>query len=642
MKKRKKIIICLTVIVAVIIITIPTMVVINRTGRSEKIDLANPAQKTTKRDIPEPNEDINIIGADMPYTRYDSGSAETGGGARLKESKDFSQFNLASQASEQSYIELPRKGAYAEWTMDTEGDGVTMRFTLPDTEDGMGQDGSLDVYVNGKKAKTVDLTSYYMWQYFQHPSPYKNGHPDDKLLKEGSTGSFAFDEVHFRLEQPLKKGDKIRIQSSGAKNLVYGVDFLEIEKVEAPITKPENAYSITDYGAIPNDGKDDMDAIQSCIAAAQNDGKDVYFPEGTFNFDSQWRLDASDIKITGAGIWYTNLQFNKSEAGAGGICGSKADHVEFCNMYINSMLRSRYEESAHYKCFSDVWLNNSYIHDIWEDHFECGFWIADYYFEDGTDYSNGLKIANSRIRNNFADGVNFSQGTSDASVFNCSVRNNGDDGLAMWNNNWHVEDEKNNIFCYNTIDLNWRAGGIAVYGGNGHKIYNNYISDTFMATGIHVNTAFQGYHFENNSEGVVFSNNILLRCGTIADSWGGDMGALDLSGDIRNITFNNTYIYDSQHDAIRLLDYPENLVFNNLKVYGTGIDGQRTENYTKDNPGAVFMFGDKIVSAEMIVNGLEYANIAYSDAIYGTRDDCKIKGEKNLGSEYKYDVPKMK
>ena len=49
------------------------------------------------------------------------------------------------------------------------------------------------------------------------------------------------------------------------------------------------------------------------------------------------------------------------------------------------------------------------------------------------DYSDGIKIANCRIRNNLADGVNFAQGTSNATVYNCSVRGNGDDGLATWN-----------------------------------------------------------------------------------------------------------------------------------------------------------------------------------------------------------------
>lgn len=589
----------------------------------------------TTPDIPGENTDMNSIGATMPYTRYDSTVATVGGGASLVSSKDFSKDNLASQASEQSYINLPSNGSYAEWTMSTTGDGITMRYTLPDTDDGMGQDGSLDVYVNGVKVKTVDLTSYYMWQYFQYPNPYQNGHPDDKLEKVGSTGCFAFDEVHFKLDTSLKAGDKIRIQSSGANNLVYGVDFLETEDVPAPIAKPDDALSIVDYGAIPNDGKNDKTAILKCVTDAKAKGKDVYFPEGTFDIGSMWKLDASNIKITGAGIWYTNLQFTSAAQSGGGISGAKANNVEFCNMYINSMLRSRYEENAVYKCFMDVWSGDSYIHDIWEDHFECGFWLADYYFGDGEDYSDGLVIANSRIRNNFADGVNFCQGTSNATVYNCSIRNNGDDGLAMWNNNWNVKDEENNVFCYNTIDLIWRAGAIAVYGGNGHKIYNNYIADTFMASGIHLNTSFPGYQFNNNKDGITLSNNIIVRSGTVSDSWQGDMGAVDLTGSVKNITFNNTYIYDSQHDAVRVATNPSNLVFNNLKVYGTGKDGQTKSGEN----GALFKFASASATPTITVNGLEYANIAYSGVTYGKLTKCTIGNENNLGAGYNYSIP---
>ena len=68
------------------------------------------------------------------------------------------------------------------------------------------------------------------------------------------------------------------------------------------------------------------------------------------------------------------------------------------------------------------------------------------------DYSDGVKVMDCRIRNNLADGVNFCQGTSNATVYNCSIRNNGDDGLACWNNSWGgAKNESGNVFAYNTI-----------------------------------------------------------------------------------------------------------------------------------------------------------------------------------------------
>lgn len=522
--------------------------------------------------IPGPNADAPV-GATMPYTRYDSQYASLGGGATLKTSVNMDCSNIASQASDQSYVELPGNGASAEWTMNTTGRGVTMRFTMPDTSDGMGQKGSLDVYVNGSKVKTVDLNSYWMWQYFSRG----NGYPQDT---PGGIGCFAFDEVHFLLDQSLKVGDKIKIQSSGANGLTYGVDFLEIEEIAAPIDCPDGAVSVTDFGANPNDGQDDLAAFVAAVKAADAGSKVVYIPEGTWNLSSMWNIYCKDVKITGAGIWYTNIQFMNSERFGGGISGGNGSNggadgycknLEFCNMYINSNLRSRYNENAVYKCFMDVFTDGSVIHDVWEEHFECGFWFGDY--NGAMDYSDGVKVINCRIRNNLADGVNFCQGTSNATVYNCSIRNNGDDGLAMWNNDGlGAKDEKNNVFAYNTIDFIWRAGGIAIYGGDGHKIYNNYICDTFWASGIHLNTTFPGYKFKN-TQNISFENNILVHCGTDKEVWNEDLSAIDLKQDVQNVTFNNTQIYNSPFCAIREISGPKNITFNNTQILGTNLAG---------------------------------------------------------------------
>lgn len=93
------------------------------------------------------------VGALMPYTRYDSETATLGGGATLKTSPTWSRTEIASQASRQSYVDLPSNGSYAEWTMKGDANGVTLRFTMPDSPDGMGLNGSLDVYVMIRKCR---------------------------------------------------------------------------------------------------------------------------------------------------------------------------------------------------------------------------------------------------------------------------------------------------------------------------------------------------------------------------------------------------------------------------------------------------------------------------------------------------------
>lgn len=557
------------------------------------------------------------IGATMPYTRYESPQAALGGGAVLATAKQTDYMNLAAQASDQSYIKLPGSGAYAEWTMKTTGRGVCMRFTMPDSSNGMGLEGSLDIYVNGNKVKTVNLTSYYMYQYFG----FGSGTPSD--TPNGSVPAFGFDETHFLLDRALAKGDKIRVQSSGAGGVEYGVDFLEIENVPDPI-EPDGQYiNVCDYGATPDDGRDDLNAFKNALKAANSGCKVLYIPEGTYHLGGMWDIYAEGVKIMGAGIWYTNIKFTSSNQGGGGVSGGNphggsygdglCKNVEFCHMYLNSNLRSRYNENAIYKCFMDVWADGSVIHDIWEDHFECGFWIADY---NGSriDYCDGLKIVNCRIRNNLADGVNFCNGTSNAAVYNCSIRNCGDDGLAIWNNDYQgSKDETGNVFAYNTIENVWRAGGIAIYGGIKLNIYNNYIRDMFMASGIHLNNTFPGHKY-SNTQSILFENNILVACGTEKDCWNEDLAAVDVKMDIKNITFRNTQIYNSPHYAIRELSGPTNVTFDNTTILGSGLDGREARFSCPGHSACAIRVANENVK---FINGLTIGNVAKNRAVDG-------------------------
>ncbi|HVU18608.1 MAG TPA: malectin domain-containing carbohydrate-binding protein [Candidatus Didemnitutus sp.] len=533
----------------------------------------------------------NGRGASMPYTRYwaSDSSATIGGGATHKTSPTFDKMNLASQASDQAYVELSTSGAYVQWHVtQSNAAGVTMRFTLPDTSDGMGQSGSVDCYVNNVKVQTINLTSYYMWQYF-------GGGGDPSDTPNGGVPAFAFDEVHWLLGTALNSGDTIRIQSTGGP--VVGVDFLEIETVPAAVAQPSGSVSVTSYGASTG-SSDNLAAFNSAVAAAvASPSKTLYIPAGTYKLSSMWVIGSTsspiaNLTITGAGIWYTNIQFTNSAVGGGGcsIRLSATGKMDFSNMYLNSNLRSRYNENAIYKCFMDNFGVGSHFHDLWEDHFECGFWVADYAYNPCQIASN-LLIENCRIRNNLADGVNFCNGTHDSTVQNCSIRNCGDDGLAVWPNNFNgAPVAVNDTFTHDTIEFVWRAGGIAFYGGSGHKATFNFIKDNFMSSGFHVNTTFPGYHFENNT-GITVSDTTIVTCGTSYDAWSGELGAVDLeasSTPVQNFTFTNIDVIDALRDGYSF-GFPggfSGIQFTNCTVNGTGLDGITTSKFTTQHLGA--------------------------------------------------------
>ena len=99
--------------------------------------------------------------------------------------------------------------------MKGDANGVTLRFTMPDSPDGMGLNGSLDVYVNDKKVQTVNLTSYYMYQ--------------STLLVVIQLIKVTVEQLVLPLMRPtsfwirhFEQAIESRIQSSGANGYDYG------------------------------------------------------------------------------------------------------------------------------------------------------------------------------------------------------------------------------------------------------------------------------------------------------------------------------------------------------------------------------------------------------------------------------------
>lgn len=554
-------------------------------------------------------------GAVMPYTRYRAAdsAATIGGGATLKSAPTFLKTNLAAQASSQAYVELSSSGSYVQWkSTQSNAGGVTLRFTLPDSANGYGQNGSVDVYVNGAKVKTVNLTSYYAWQYF-------GGGGDPADSNNGGVPAFAFDEVHFVLPTALNSNDTIKIQSSGGP--LVGVDFIELETVPAQLAQPAGSVSVASYGAVAYTDNsaayaeisqlqsgstpttapgvtDSLSAFQSAVTAAlASSSKTLYIPAGTYYLSSMWVIGStsspiSQLKIIGAGIWYTNVQFTNPNVAGGGnsIRLAASGSMDFSNVYFNSMLRSRYNENAIYKCFMDNFGVNSNFHDLWEDHFECGYWVADYAYNP-CQVAHNLTIQNNRIRNNLADGVNFCNGTYNSTVTNCSIRNGGDDGLAIWSNNFAgAPMETNNTFSHNTIEFQWRSAGIAIYGGSGHQVTYDVVQDTFMSAGFRANTTFSGYQFQNNT-GITVANCTFIACGTSYDAWAGELGAVDLEASqtsIQNFTFTNIAVVDAQRDGYSMgfAGGFSGINFNTCSANGTGLDGITTSKYTQQHLGA--------------------------------------------------------
>ncbi len=508
-----------------------------------------------------------------PYIRYEAEDGIKSSDAILYSSPQIKSTETAAEASGLKYIALAKIGDFVKFAVKNIADGITLRFNMPDTADGLGRHGSLNVYVNGVQVKTLNLTSYWAYQYFYNTNPSNS---------PSARPHMRFDEIHFKLTNKAQVGDTIMIQKDIADNMEYGIDFIEIEEVPAKIEKPAGYYSVTDYPAIS-----DILSFTNCIAAAIKDGKNVYIPEGKFVLDARLQISAKNLKILGAGIWYTEVNFSNNEPSVGGISASKTtSNVEISNFYMSTINNERLYADivGQYKdcpAFSGVYGTGSKIHNIWLDHFETGFWIGDY--SKPVVSTNGLSISECRIRNTYADGVNFTQGTSNSVVEYSSIRNCGDDGLAIWPNNSNSAPmTKNNIFRYCTVEHVWRASGIAIFGGEGHLVYNCLVKDSYESSGIRFTTDFSGYPFSTNASiPILLSNNTLINCGTSADLWAASRGAIEFNAttngkDICNIHFVETTIIDAQQRGIQFSGSGGkfyNITFYNTIINGTGHNG---------------------------------------------------------------------
>ena len=511
-------------------------------------------------------------GAKMPYTTHEAENASVENGATIQQSTDME--STAVEATNQTYVELPKKDAAVTFNVTEPANALNVRYTIPD-----GASGQLDVQVNGSSVGNLDLSSHSAWQYL------KGDHEYDQAI-DGSSARFRFDETRLLLKDiQLKSGDRISLVKKKDDNVPYGIDFIELEQAPAPVAQGENSISIVDKGASANDDSDDTAALLAAVEEAKASGKSVYIPEGRFNFDKQVNIEADNLKISGAGVWHTQLHFTSDKRYGGGIVfGHNSNGIELSNLYMDSNLTSRYNEDAQYKAISGTLGKDSKIHDIWVQHFEVGMWIGDYDQTGNMKYTDGLVVENARIRNNLADGINFAQGTKNSTVKNSNIRGNGDDGLAIWSSisdGTNAAAEENNKFLNNTIESGWRAAGIGIFGGKGHEISGNLIKDVFAGAGIRVNTVFAGHNFDLNDSGIKIHDNTILRSGTTNDLYNLHRGAIDFQ-QVRG-TIKNVDVYDNK----LLNTLAEPVITKNFEMGDNGNGEIRLSNNTIDNKATI-------------------------------------------------------
>lgn len=528
--------------------------------------------------------DLNGAGASLPYAVYEAEAAATNAEV-LSKSRTY-RTDIQSEASGRQAVKLVNTGDFVEFTLDKAANAMVVRYCMPDNSDGSGINASLSMYVGEVKKQDLSLTSKYAWIY--------GGYPYSNSPSEGKAHRFFDESRVFFTDGTLAKGTKIKLQKDSKDTAgYYIIDFIECELVENAKIKPADSLSITDYGAVADDGNDDYTAIINCIAAAKSQGKEVWIPAGTFELKEKRIIEVNGVTIRGAGMWYSNL------AGAGAAFG----YTGTCKFYDFAMtgtatVRKDAEDLAGFEGKGNA--QNVTIQNVWMEHMKVGIWSYQ---------TTNLVVQGCRIRNTYADGINLCSSTNNAAVRNNSFRNTGDDCIAIWP--WQG-DSCNNTIEYNTVQCPNLANGIAVYGGSGNIVQYNSVFDTINnGSGICVGTDYdtpKGFSGTTTVKG-----NVLVRCGSLHTDYNYPIGAIWVwaTKSPMTATFNVTEntLYDCSYEGVLIDGY--NTV-SGLTVKDTNIYGATDGIYAKGNSGVSVVFenvGVAEYSGKLINNELSGATL---------------------------------
>lgn len=522
-------------------------------------------------------------GATLPFITYEAEDAYTTGEV-IGPSVEY--YTFASESSGRKAVSLTESSDYIEFELAEEANAFVIRYIVPDAPQGGGTTQTVGLYADGQKLEEIELSSKHSWVYGSYP--WSNNPADGKPHR-------YYEEVRVLLDSVQPAGTLIKLRKDN--NAEYCViDLLDAEKADSPYEKPEGFLSITDFGAIANDGLDDTDAMNSCIAAARAQNKGVWLPAGTFHFLEGSRgvegLDNTRIEVTGnvifkgAGVWHTIL---KGEFAGFMVKGSNTGFYDFS---IEAEEITRVDADGVTGIESDydtIGMKNLTVQNIWFNHTKTGMWLHN---------MENAHIVGNRVRNTYADGLHLSKGTTNSIIEQNHVRYTGDDGIALWSQEYA---DVNDLIRFNTVELPWLANNISIYGGHNNKIQDNIIKDTVaFGGGINISSNFDPMPFTGS---VVVERNDLIRAGGHEYNFNVDYGAIriDTTQDINaDIVFSGNNIYDSSYQGISVHGPSRitNMVFENTVIDGTGTWGVNAVSGSKGN----VIFGNLIIRNAGIEN----------------------------------------
>ena len=454
---------------------------------------------------------------------------------------------VVAESSGRRAVVLDRAGEYVEFIVPKTSNAIVVRYSLPDTRDGLTYSWPLKLSLFAPATNPGTLPIYHNQPDLSLTTRFS--HYYGSLAAGGNTPSAGnhrhyYDEVSRRLTRTVNAGDKVRLElASTFVNEPYvnaqsvTIDFVDFELVPAAKPQPAGFLNVRDYGAGVGDS---TPAIQEAVNQGRASGLGVYIPPGEYSLSAPIRVN--NVTIRGAGIWHTILTGNGFR---GNSASSPSTNVRLFDMQIRGNVQSRCSSCA--SGISGAIASGSDIHDIWIEHTYVGALMSG-------PTTPGLTFARMRVRNTTADGIHLG-GLTGASVYFSHIRNTGDDGLSMGASATRPSLGVANLFSSNTVELPIHANGIGVYGGTNNKVEFNRVVDAGYLVGGGI---YLANRYGQGAPSVAINSNTLLRSGSLAGS-AADVPSGALWFDAfdeamqRPITVTNLLIQDSHTYGIEFI-----------------------------------------------------------------------------------------
>ena len=496
-------------------------------------------------------------GATVPWTTYEAENMVNTGTIL---GPSYAGNNVASESSGRQCVQLNATNQYVQFTALTNANAIVVRYSVPDTANGVGTNYTLSLYTNGVFAAKLPMTSLYSWLY----GVYSNGTPAFGNNPANGNPRNFYDEVRTN-GWSISPGDVIKLEKDTNDTAsFYDIDLVDLENVPAAITQAVGSVSIKSapYNAVGDGINDDTSALQNCI----NANTSVYLPPGNYKITGSINLP-SNRAIQGAGMWYTTLVGDPTlytTSSRRVTLNGNGSNIHLSDLAILGKLNYRNDNEPN-DGLGGAYGTGSTISRIWVEHTKTGAWLVN---------SQGLVVDSCRFRDTIADGINLVVGMRSCTVTNCTARGTGDDCFPIWPATYMSQTYTPglNVITHCTGQTPFLANGGAIYGGVSNTIEDCVFQDIPYDCGILISTTFAvgGNVFSGTT---VVQRCDLIRCG------GTGVGAglqICLQGaGISGVNLNNLNITNSASDGLSIINGAGSLSsaimsYVNIPNYGLG------------------------------------------------------------------------